>query len=67
MITCLRPVALSASRNSALSNALTSPTRRINGALGCMSRTSLRIGPLGPVSAVVVSTMGMSKRLASDA
>jgi len=46
---CFLPVARTASRNSLLSQASTSPLRLIKGALGCISITSLGRGPFGPV------------------
>jgi hypothetical protein len=67
MITCFLPVALRALRNSGLSKAFTSPVRRMKGASRCISRISLSIGPLGPVSAVVVRIAGMRNRVAREA
>lgn len=66
-ITWLLPVAVTAARKSALSHASTSPLRRIKGASGYMLVISLGSRPFGPVSALVVRTMGMLKALAMAA
>jgi hypothetical protein len=44
---------------------LTSPSRSIRGAFGCMSRISLGSGPLGPFSADVDMMTGRLKRFPS--
>ena len=46
---------------------LTSPWRRMRGALGYISIISLGRGPLGPVSAEVVMMTGRSNSLPSSA
>jgi len=48
MMTCFFPVAWTAARKSALSQALISPGRLMMVALGYMSKISLGKGPLGP-------------------
>ena len=58
--------ATTAALKSALSHASTSPLRFISGALGYRSRISFGRGPLGPVWALVVRTMGMLKAFAME-
>jgi hypothetical protein len=47
-MSCFLPVAFTASRNSELSQAFTSPLRLTRGAFGYISRISRGRGPLGP-------------------
>lgn len=63
MISCFLPRALTALRKSALSQALTSPWRRMKVALGCISVISLSRRPLGPPSEEEVRIVGRSKML----
>lgn len=48
-MTCFLPVAMTAARKSALSQASTSPWRWMKVALGCMAMISLGRAPFGPV------------------
>ena len=66
-MTWLLFAATTAARNSELSHASTSPLRLMSGASGYRSRISLGRGPLGPVWALVVRTMGMSNAFAIEA
>lgn len=56
--------AWTAALKAGLSQASTSPLRRMKGASGYRLEISLGVRPLGPVSALVVRTMGMLKSLA---
>lgn len=59
--------ASTAALNSSLSHASTSPLQRMRVASGYMEVISLGRRPLGPVSALVVRTIGMSKSFAMAA
>ena len=63
-ITWLLPVAATAARNSELSQASTSPLRRMRGASGYMPEISFGKRPFGPCSALVVKTIGRLKAFA---
>ena len=59
--------ATTAALKSELSHASTSPFRLMSGASGNRSKSSFGRGPLGPVWALVVRTIGMSNALAIEA
>ncbi|MNG04123.1 hypothetical protein D3C84_872340 [compost metagenome] len=66
MISCLRPVALTALTKSSLSQALIWPGRGMYGASGNCSFNSGTIGPFGPFSKLVVRMVGSLKNLATS-
>ncbi|MNP53526.1 hypothetical protein D3C76_1480090 [compost metagenome] len=64
MISCFLPVAFTALTKSSLSQALIWPGRAMNGASGNCALSSGTIGPLGPLSKLVVRMVGSLKNLA---
>ena len=65
MISCLRPVALTALTKSSLSQALMLPGRAMYGASGNSSFSSGTSGPFGPFSKLVVRIVGSLKYFAA--